>query len=427
VIWIKNLLLIGVLAVCATSVSAQEKIYLKNPSFEGSPHSGGENQFLRLNHLLEVNPFSPIPDWTDCGFKLETPPDLHGFNTGFFNVYRTPYDGVSFLGMVVRFNETWERVSQKLEKPLQAGKCYSFSIHLARDLNYKSATRESEEVEQSFAKPCVLRIFGGNGYCSTKEMLGETVEIENTEWMRYDFVFKPKKNWDYFEVQAYWKTPVFFPYNGNLLLDGASVIEEVSCPEEGMVAAVPHVPEKIVEDVAINIDPRSGGNNDSRSNTKERPPTKTQKTEPKSDKSPPVVVDQPKEKILKDLTIEKVSKGQVIQIEKLYFGADKTEPTTTSYGVLDEVYDFLVDNPKVIVEIGGHTNSKPPHSYCDKLSLKRAESVSDYLINKGIDENRLKAKGYGKREPIDRGKNYIAHKKNQRVEIKILSLDGAEG
>lgn len=373
----------------------------------------------------------PIPKWTDCGFKNETPPDLHGTNTGHFNVYGNPYEGVSFLGMVVRFNDTWERVSQKLSSPLRAGKCYKFSIYLSRNLYYKSATKESRDVEQSFAKPCVLRLFGGNGYCSTKEMLGESIPVSNTDWRRYDFILKPKQDWEYFELQAFFKTPVLFPYNGNLLLDAASDIVEIPCPKTPILAAEPQEPTPEEEArLQVNQDPR-GDLADQRTAAPDPEPEKPVESKPKEDspKSQEDIADNTptapkKPKILKELDAEKIEEGQVIQIEKLYFDADKTFIKAESHEVLDEVFDFLESNPQVTVEIGGHTNSKPKDSYCDRLSKERAESVADYLINKGIDSERIQSKGYGKRRPIAKGNTPYAHQRNQRVEIKILSVNG---
>ena len=93
-----------------------------------------------------------------------------------------------------------------------------------------------------------------------------------------------------------------------------------------------------------------------------------------------------------------------------------------NFEILDEVYEFLVKHQKVVVEIGGHTNTIPSHDYCDKLSTARARSVAEYITNRGIDPSRISYKGYGKREPLTESKNAAARKRNQRVEVKILSL-----
>lgn len=115
--------------------------------------------------------------------------------------------------------------------------------------------------------------------------------------------------------------------------------------------------------------------------------------------------------------------GQTLRINNLYFLADSSGITDDSYDVLDEVYDFLRANPQVIIEIGGHTNTIPPHEYCDRLSGQRARNVAEYLYDKGIPENRLAYKGYGKRQPITDDKSVVGRRKNQRVEVKILGID----
>ncbi len=66
---------------------------------------------------------------------------------------------------------------------------------------------------------------------------------------------------------------------------------------------------------------------------------------------------------------------------------------------LNVLYEVLVSNPNLVVEIGAHTDSRNTHAFNDELSLKRAQSVIDFLVNKGIDSERLKSKGFGKRIP----------------------------
>jgi outer membrane protein OmpA-like peptidoglycan-associated protein len=159
------------------------------------------------------------------------------------------------------------------------------------------------------------------------------------------------------------------------------------------------------------------------------PPSTPDQPQPPVVADPKPAPDQPvvqskKEKILKELDKDKIREGQTIRIDKLYFKADSSSITEQSYPVLDEIYEFLVENPSVVVEIGGHTNGIPSPEYCDKLSTERAKAVADYLILKGIDPERLKYKGYGKRQPIDTNRTAAGRKRNQRVEIKILSLNG---
>lgn len=75
-----------------------------------------------------------------------------------------------------------------------------------------------------------------------------------------------------------------------------------------------------------------------------------------------------------------------------------------------------------MVEIGGHTNSIPPHEYCDRLSTARAQNVAEYLREKGILVEQVQFKGYGKRVPIASNETAAGRLKNQRVELKIISM-----
>jgi outer membrane protein OmpA-like peptidoglycan-associated protein len=131
-----------------------------------------------------------------------------------------------------------------------------------------------------------------------------------------------------------------------------------------------------------------------------------------------------KPKILPDLDIAKVRVGQTLQINNLYFAADSTNVTDNSTEVLIEVFEFMDSNKNVVIEVGGHTNNQPAAEYCDRLSTARAKSVAEYLYNRGIDKDRISYKGYGKNNPIATNDSVAGRKKNQRVEIKILRLEG---
>jgi peptidoglycan-associated lipoprotein len=66
---------------------------------------------------------------------------------------------------------------------------------------------------------------------------------------------------------------------------------------------------------------------------------------------------------------------------------------------LNGLYQTLIDNPNIVIELGSHTDSRPIPMTNDTLSFKRAQSVIDYLITKGIEADRMKAKGYGQTAP----------------------------
>lgn len=127
-------------------------------------------------------------------------------------------------------------------------------------------------------------------------------------------------------------------------------------------------------------------------------------------------------RIIPALTVKTLSEGQTIRLDQLFFEADSTQVLTASEPMLKEVVRFLKKNPNVAIEVGGHTNNIPKHEYCDRLSSARAKAVADFLTDYGVDGSRVFYKGYGKRKPISDNRTAAGRKKNQRVEIKILSL-----
>lgn len=129
-----------------------------------------------------------------------------------------------------------------------------------------------------------------------------------------------------------------------------------------------------------------------------------------------------KEKFIPELEITRIAVGQTLRINELNFEADSSRITPQNFEVLQEVYSFLANHPNVQVEIGGHTNTIPPHEYCDKLSTDRAKNVAEYLIKAGINPNRIRYKGYGKRQPVTQSESTQSRIRNQRVEIKILEM-----
>ena len=120
--------------------------------------------------------------------------------------------------------------------------------------------------------------------------------------------------------------------------------------------------------------------------------------------------------------LNKLSEGQIIELEDIDFEMDAANLSENSKVALDRLKVFLLNNKSVVIELQGHTNGMPPHKYCDELSSKRAETVRDYLINEGVRPDKLVAKGYGKRKPRASNLSPFGRKYNQRVDVKILSL-----
>jgi outer membrane protein OmpA-like peptidoglycan-associated protein len=83
---------------------------------------------------------------------------------------------------------------------------------------------------------------------------------------------------------------------------------------------------------------------------------------------------------------------------------------------------FLNKNPKLNVEIGGHTDNVGGKAYNQGLSERRARSVMDYLISGGIASGRLSSKGYGDNIPVADNATESGRAQNRRTEFKIVSI-----
>ncbi len=106
---------------------------------------------------------------------------------------------------------------------------------------------------------------------------------------------------------------------------------------------------------------------------------------------------------------------------KVYFDTGKYSLRKKSFPELQKFYETLFNFPKMIVEIGGHTDSRGRASNNQKLSEKRALSVRRWLIKKGIDPDRLKYKGYGETQPVATNKTAPGRQLNRRIEVSVLA------
>lgn len=118
-----------------------------------------------------------------------------------------------------------------------------------------------------------------------------------------------------------------------------------------------------------------------------------------------------------------IEKGVAVEMRNVFFNANSAYIKPVSYRSLDQVVAFLKVNSNITVEIGGHTNGLCDTQFCNQLSAKRARSVYDYILAKGIPEGRLSYKGYGKTQPIEDNRTSSGRKANQRVELKIMEVN----
>lgn len=107
-------------------------------------------------------------------------------------------------------------------------------------------------------------------------------------------------------------------------------------------------------------------------------------------------------------------------LRDVYFNTDKATLRERSFGALNNLVEAMKTNPEMRVEIAGHTDDRASASYNKDLSQRRAESVKRYLVENGISEDRIRAKGYGESQPVASNETPAGRQKNRRVEVRIL-------
>jgi outer membrane protein OmpA-like peptidoglycan-associated protein len=116
-----------------------------------------------------------------------------------------------------------------------------------------------------------------------------------------------------------------------------------------------------------------------------------------------------------------------VVLENVYYDFNKATLKPESHAALDKLADMMNAHPDIIVELSAHTDDIGTERYNQRLSEARAKSCVAYLISKGIDKNRLQAKGYGATQPIAPNKhedgtdNPEGRQQNRRTEFKVVS------
>jgi outer membrane protein OmpA-like peptidoglycan-associated protein len=117
--------------------------------------------------------------------------------------------------------------------------------------------------------------------------------------------------------------------------------------------------------------------------------------------------------------------NKAIRIDNIYYDFDKAAIRPDAARELDKLVTMMKENPTIWVELGSHTDSRGNDKYNLRLSQNRAESAVQYIIAKGVEKNRIFAKGYGETVPVNGCVNGVncseaEHQLNRRTEIKII-------
>ena len=122
-----------------------------------------------------------------------------------------------------------------------------------------------------------------------------------------------------------------------------------------------------------------------------------------------------------DKGIVKVTRGKIEILDKIYFETDQAIIKSISFPLLDAITATMKGNPELeLVEIQGHADERGDDDHNMKLTEDRAQAVRQYLVDHGVEANRLQAHGYGETKPVCKEKNEECWSKNRRSEFVIL-------
>lgn len=125
------------------------------------------------------------------------------------------------------------------------------------------------------------------------------------------------------------------------------------------------------------------------------------------------------EPLVIDVALDRAIKGGGSVLKNVFFDVDKYELKEKSFTELEKIVRFLTENPQINIEIGGHTDNTGNAAYNQQLSEKRAKSVYNYIIAKGISAKRLIASGFGSVKPVASNETDFGRQQNRRIEFTI--------
>jgi len=124
-----------------------------------------------------------------------------------------------------------------------------------------------------------------------------------------------------------------------------------------------------------------------------------------------------------NLYLSPIEVGQIVRLNNIFFDYDRSTLKPESYPELNRTIEFLKNNPKVEIEVAGHTDNMGSDEFNLRLSKARAKTVADYLTSNGVDISRISSKGFGESNPVAFNTTDEGRARNRRVEFKVLKTD----
>ena len=454
--------LIAILLCCSMSLvfnKAFSQNLVKNHSFENAWSCPEDYCGYAVKY--------PFPDWINPNYG--TPDLMHSCSAMRAGVpenfagYMYPYDGGAYAGIILRekFDDSLkvykgvsrEYLQTKLTEPLKKNTLYCVKFY------YVNAKKSMYSVDALGITLTVDQIKAKNA-----DRILQRPQITNRpghimdnmdEWTEFCGYYRARGNEQYLTIGNFWDNSTtqyvtnqneysdsafFYAY---YLIDNVSVFEiesefECGCTNDlawssdwksdSFDPATGYNTRKIVDnDIASNGDDSSstdGKNGKDNGNLTTSGNGNGQGNNDGSDKqSNPNETDETglKTQITK-AAFDNAEIGDRFRLNQIYFEFNSSELLTVSYIQLDSLYNILEEKPSVRIEIRGHTDNIGSEGYNKKLSVERAASVYNYLIEKGIPKTRMKYRGFGPNIPVADNSTEHGRELNRRVEILIVEI-----
>ncbi|MFS8617698.1 MAG: OmpA family protein [Solitalea sp.] len=130
------------------------------------------------------------------------------------------------------------------------------------------------------------------------------------------------------------------------------------------------------------------------------------------------------EPFLLDVPLRKIVAGETMVLKNIFFETDSYRLKPQSYAELDQVIEFMRQNPTVTIELSGHTDDVGSEEHNLQLSENRAKVVYAYLVRAILQPDRFQYKGYGESRPVADNATEEGRASNRRTELKIISNTG---
>ncbi len=121
-----------------------------------------------------------------------------------------------------------------------------------------------------------------------------------------------------------------------------------------------------------------------------------------------------------DIDLKPIRPRASAVLNNIFFDVNKFDVKPESFSELENAIKFLQLNSTLTIEVAGHTDNAGLEEYNLKLSQKRAQAVIDYLVQKGIDKQRLQSNGYGSTKPVAKNDTEANRQLNRRIEFVII-------